>query len=170
MGVSEILYQDYAGGIHSATFFLGAQKVELIDDNIRDSGSTDDLKVDDETIDDAHVIVEGTDDNSTFKLDKISVNVSASDDFYVPAGGKLSEQMKIEEAEPDSLFTRNWDIEYMGLGKSEVGEISIKSSGSDDYDLRFNDGRGNAVKLPIAHVPSGSNLKLGDNDNSLLLS
>jgi hypothetical protein len=34
VGVSEILYQDYAGGLHSSTFYLGAQTVELKDSDL----------------------------------------------------------------------------------------------------------------------------------------
>ena len=40
IGVTDILYQDYAGGIHSATFFIGAQKLELKDTNITDVSSS----------------------------------------------------------------------------------------------------------------------------------
>ncbi len=170
MGVSEILYQDYAGGIHSATFFLGAQKVELRDTDIElAGGDSHDLKVDDETIDNAHVIIEGSDDNTTFKLDKIIVNITADDDFYVPADGKLSEAMKAEGAEPEALFTKNWDIEYKGLSKVTTHQIAVKPSGSDDYNLYFTDGRGNKVSIPLAHTPSGSLLRMGDNDDDLVL-
>src|SRR3989338_2845213 len=107
VGVSEILYQDYAGGVHSTTFFLGAQKMELRDTNISDVISTNALKLDDNTIDDAYVIIEGTDDNSAFKLNRIHVNMTADDDFFVPAGGKLSENPDLDE--PQVLFTSNWD-------------------------------------------------------------
>ena len=52
IGVSEILYQDYAGGVHQAQFFLGAQKLEMKDTNISQKGrGSVNLKVDDDTID-----------------------------------------------------------------------------------------------------------------------
>ena len=41
LGVSEILYQDYAGGVHQATFFLGAQKLEIKDTNINNINKYD---------------------------------------------------------------------------------------------------------------------------------
>jgi hypothetical protein len=167
IGVSEILYQDYAGGVHSATFFLGAQKLEMKDTNINDTASSNELKVDDETIDGANVWIEGSDDSSTFKIDKIVVNMSADDDYYVPAGGKLSENPEVDE--PDLLFTRNWDIEYKGLTDENIEKIEIKSAGSDDYELEFVDGSGNIAKIPIAHTPSGSTIKFGDNDDDLIV-
>ena len=44
------------------------------------------MKVDDETIDNANVWVEGSDDNTNFKIDRIVVNMTADDDYYIPAG------------------------------------------------------------------------------------
>ena len=126
IGVSKIIYQDVAGGIHSVTFFLGSQKIELRDNNIlSSSGSTHELKVDDETIDGTEVVIEGTDDNVDFKLDKISINITADDDFYVPANGKLSEVLAQQDEEPEALFTESWDIEYKGLSKESTSKIAI---------------------------------------------
>ena len=169
IGVTDILYQDYAGGIHSATFFIGAQKVELRDTAIADTASSNDVKIDDETIDDTAVTIEGTDDNTTFKIDKISINMSADDDFYVPAGGKLSAAIAVTGSEVDALFTRNWDVEYKGLSKVSTAKIEIKASGSDQYNLLFNDGSGNQVKVPVLNSPSGSVSKFGDDDNNLVV-
>ncbi|MBN4049152.1 hypothetical protein JYT91_00895 [archaeon AH-315-M20] len=168
IGISEILYQAYAGGVHSSTFFLGAQKVELKDTNLGDITSSNELKVDDETIDGADVTIEGSDNNVTFKIDKIGVNMTADDDYYVPPGGKLSENPELDE--PDLLFTRGWDIEYKGLSDEPVNIIRIKSIGSDDYELEFVDGRGNKVtNLPIANAVSGSILRFGDSDDDLIV-
>ncbi|MFH0868514.1 MAG: hypothetical protein V1831_04325, partial [Candidatus Woesearchaeota archaeon] len=146
IGVSEILYQDYAGGVHSATFFLGAQKLWIKDTNINDTTSSTEMKVDDETIDSANVWIEGSDDSTTFKIDKIIVYMVADDDYYVPAGGKLSENSEMNE--PELLFTKNWDIEYQGLSNELLEEIAIKASGSDDYELSFVDGSGNTARVP----------------------
>lgn len=154
VGISEILYQDYAGGIHSATFYLGAQKIELKDTTVWDKGYSSNLKVGDNTIDDAYVSIEGTDDNTTFKIDKIAINMSADDDYFVPVGGKLSENPELSE--PEVLFTNQWDIEYHGLIDMETETIEVSTSGSSKYVLKFPDGSGNEVKVPIAKATSGS--------------
>ena len=167
LGVSEILYQDYAGGVHQVTFFLGAQKVELKDTDVENTGSSNELKVDDETIDGANVAIEATDDNSTFKLDKIKINMTADDDYWVPAGGKLTESPDLKE--PELIFTKGWDIEYRGLSKELTQEINIKTSGSDDYDLEFVDGKGNKAKIPVLHTSGGAVTKMGDNDDDLIV-
>ena len=165
IGVTDILYQDYAGGVHSATFFLGANKLELKDTSVIDSASSNVLKVDDKTIDNANVIIEATDDNSTFKINRINVVMEAEDDLYIPAGKSLSGNPQLDE--PEVIFTQNWDIHYAGLSKELTNEIKIKSSGSDQYKLEFMDWGGQKVSVPLAHSNSTA-VKLGDDDNSLV--
>ncbi len=167
LGVSEILYQAYAGGVHTATFFLGAQKLFIKDTSISDTLYSNELKVDDETIDGSYVSIEGSDDSATFKIDKIVVNMSADDDYYIPAGGKLSENPELSE--PDLLFTRGWDIEYQGLSDEPFNEIRIKTAGSDDYELEFVDGSGNIAKFPLINVVADDNIRFGDNNDDLIV-
>ena len=166
VGVTDILYQDYAGGIHSTTFFIGAQKLELTDSDITDVGSSNSLKFGDNTIDDASVIIEGTDDNSTFKITRIHVNMTADDDYWVPAGGKLSENPDL--AEPEVLFTNNWDIEYRGLADQPIENIELSTSGSKRYKLKFKDGNGDEVSLPIAEAIAASQLVIGEKDKPFI--
>jgi hypothetical protein len=167
IGVSEILYQDYAGGVHSVEFFLGAQKLELRDSNIKDDvDQSNAIKVDDDTIDDAFVVIEGTDDNSTFKINRIHINMTADDDFYVPAGGKLSENPDLDE--PEVLFTKNWDIEYHGLSDEPIEEIRLDTSGNSKYKLKFLDGDGNKVELPVAESPTGTEIDFGETGKALI--
>ena len=171
VGVTDVLYQDYAGGLHSATFFLGANKLELKDTDINDVVSSNKLKVDDNSIDNADVIIEGSDDNSTFKITRIHVNMTADDNFFVPANGKLSEVIKTEggsSAEPEVLFTENWDVEYKGLKSVNTEKIRVKTSGSSQYNLEFVDGDGNKVDVPIAKIPSASVVKFGDTDKDFI--
>jgi len=169
VGISEILYQNYAGGVQSVEFFLGAQKLEMRDTDIEasDSTSSNELKVDDETIDGANVWIEGSDDNTTFKIDKIVVNMSADDDYYVPAGAKLSENPELNEK--DLIFTKGWDIEYKGMSDTGVEDIKIAARGSDDYELEFVDGAGNKVSIPIGNAVSGSTFKFGDTNDDLIV-
>jgi len=168
IGVSEILYQDYAGGIHSATFYLGAQKMELKDTQVEDGNGkavhSNNLKIGDNTIDDAYVVIEGSNDNSTFKIDSMIINMSADDDYFVPVGGKLSEVTDMDE--PEVLFTSQWDIEYHGLKDVETETIEIGTSGSSEYVLKFNDGSGNEVKLPIGKASTGVLRMAGDTDGT----
>jgi len=144
-------------------FYLGASKVYLKDTDITDVASSTKLEIGNEKIDDAEVIIEGTDDNSTFSIDSIQINITAGDDYYIPAGGILSSLMD----EPQALM--NWDIEYKGLGDVATEEIRIRTSGSDQYELEFVDGNEYTTSVPIAYTASGSGLVFGDNDDSLVI-
>src|SRR3989338_5348529 len=105
LGLSEVLYQDYAGGVHQAQFFLGADKLELEDDNVTLATSTDELKVNDETIDGAEVHIRGAvNDNSTsatydgeLEIDTIFVNMTAQDDYFISSGKTLLGQAELTE-------------------------------------------------------------------------
>jgi hypothetical protein len=174
-GLSETLYQDYAGGVHRADFFLGANKIELEDDSINTSGSTDELKVNDETIDGADVEIVGTiltaataSVDGEFEIDTIYVNMTSQDDYYIAAGETLMGQSEL--LEKDLLFTQNWDIRFEGLDSSiGTDEISVTDkSGEKEYELTFTNVNGQVVKVPLAFA-SGAALRLGDNDDNLTL-
>ena len=108
IGVSDVLYQSYAGGIHSSSFFLGASKLELQDTNVGLATSSHDLKVGSEDIDGAAVFITGTDDNSTFSISTIEVNMTAQDDYFVGAGEKLSDVILAAGDEKELLFSNNY--------------------------------------------------------------
>ena len=76
--------------------------------------------------------------------------MTADDGFFVPAGGKLSDAIKQEggaSAEPQVLFTENWDIEYKGLTEEATHDLRLKSSTSRRYKLTLHDGDGKAVEV-----------------------
>ncbi|MDP3989675.1 MAG: hypothetical protein Q8Q01_00540 [archaeon] len=162
IGVSERLYQSYAGGVHSADFFLGASKVELRDNVITNSASDTSLKVGTETISGADVIVEGTDDNTTFTLTKIHVNMTAQDDYFVPAGGKLSEAIVAQGDDKEMLFTNNWDMEYQGLTEETTHQIRLHSSTDRKYTLQWFDGDNNMVDMPLLYANSSTTLQMSE--------
>lgn len=143
----------------------GTEKIVLSDININDVESGGNFKVNDNTIASGFVIIEGSDDGSTVSINKIQVLMSAADDFYVPAGVKLSENL--EMVEPEVLFTNNWDIEYHGLKDVETEDIEIVTSGQSKYMLKFNDGNNNLVNVPIAENIAGD-LVFGDAENKFV--
>ncbi len=165
IGVKDILVQDFAGGVRSVEFYVGANKIFLKDTDISRVGSgSQSLEVGTVKVDDTKVTIEGSDDNSTFKIDKISLNITADDDLYVPAGAKLSAQME----KPDA-FMGAWDFEYQGLETVTTENMKVSRSGSNQYDLVFVNGDGNEVSVPLAYTSGGTNLSLGDNSNALVI-
>jgi hypothetical protein len=163
IGVSEILYQSYAGGVHSATFFVGASKVELTDSNVTTLGLGEStLKVGSESISGAVVQIEGSDDDTTYTLTKIRVNMTAQDDYFVPAGGKLSDAIVEQGDDKELLFTNNWDIEYKGLTDVPTHEIKILSSTDRKYKLQWYDGDNNMVQMPFAYAVNNTHIQFSE--------
>nr|MBT4247702.1 hypothetical protein [Candidatus Woesearchaeota archaeon] len=162
IGVSERLYQSYAGGVHSADFFLGASKLELRDNLITDTDSDTSLKVGTETISGADVIIEGADDNTTFTLSKIRINMTAQDDYYVAAGKKLSDAILEQGDDKELVFTNNWDVEYHGLTEETTHDIKLTSSTDRKYKLQWYDGNGDMVSMPLVYATSTTQVQLSE--------
>ncbi|MEW5896245.1 MAG: hypothetical protein AB1668_01005 [Nanoarchaeota archaeon] len=160
VGVSEILYQSYAGGVHSAKFFLGATKMELRDNDITNTAGGTEMSIGAETIDGADVIITGSDDNTTFRLISIRVNMTAQDDYFVGKDGKLSAAITAAGDENEVLFTNNWDIEYKGLADVETHEIKVYSTTDRKYQLQFYDGDNKQVQMPLFYAVDNTNITM----------
>ncbi|MBI2666617.1 hypothetical protein HYX13_03325, partial [Candidatus Woesearchaeota archaeon] len=161
IGVSEVLYQDYAGGVHSCTFFVGAQKIELRDDDTSNAASSHLMKVGSDDIDGANVIIEGTDDNTTASITSIALNMTAQDDYFVGMGDTLSDVIAAAGDEKQVLFNGGFDVEYKGLTTEATHDLRLKTSGSRRYELQVYDGDGNQVQIPVAYAVGNGNLSLG---------
>ncbi|MBI2144232.1 hypothetical protein HYU17_03725 [Candidatus Woesearchaeota archaeon] len=170
IGIRDILAQDFAGGVRKTEFYLGADKVRLRDTNTVQSGSAggadgaQTLEVGTETITGTKVSITGTNTSNSYTLTSINVNVTANEDEYIPAGGKLSKQLR----RPQALLN-SWDIEYGGLEPVTTEKIKLTSSGSTQYYLEFADGAGKNVKIPLAYTAGTTQLKLGDSDDDTVL-
>ncbi len=162
VGVSEVLYQDYAGGVHSCTFYLGAQKVVIQDDDTSNGVGSHRVKVGSEDVDGTEGIITGSDDNTTASITTIEVNMSAEDDYFVGAGEKLSDAIIAAGEEEEVLFTENWNVEYQGLVDQTTNDIGLYSSSAKRYQLRLYDGDNNKVDIPIAYAESTVNLTVGE--------
>ncbi len=166
IGIADIIPNE-AGDVTMdlVEFYLGASKVYFKDTNLGDTASSKELEVGSEKIDDAKVIITGSDDNSTFSIDTIEINITADDDYFVAAGHAITEYMDEPEA-----FLGLWDIKYEGLDSVETETTRIKTSGSNQYELEFTDGDGNQATIPIAYTATASTItKFGDNNDDLVM-
>ena len=167
LGVSDITYQDYAGGIHAAEFYLGADKVVL------QHGSS--VEVNSETIDGTHVQFTTTYTNDELQIENLKINMTAQDDYWVPVDGKLSENLNLEEA--DLLFTKNWDFQFGGLAEESSNEVMLDSVSSEEgYNLKFTNLAGVEIDMPLvydgASQPNGATVNghFGDKNEILHIS
>ncbi len=167
IGIRDIISQEFAGGVRKTEFYLGADKVRFRD-TLSGSGAAageQTLEVGSETMTGTTVkIVVGNSSSTSMTLTSIAVNVTADQDYYIPAGGKLSQKLR----RPQALLN-SWDIMYEGIDPVPTEKIKLTPSGSTQYYLEFADGSGENVKLPIAYTASGTLLKLGDSDDDTVL-
>jgi hypothetical protein len=160
LGVTDITYQNYAGGIHSATFFLGADKLVL------EVGKT--LERNSDSIEGADVYITWSESGGDISIDDININMTSQDDYYVPVGGKLSEVPELTEQE--LLFTQNWDLEFTGLSDQPLNDIKLVSSSDDQkWELQFVNYDGDTCKLPLVYGNATGMMFLGDKDASQLI-
>ncbi len=166
IGISDVIPNE-AGDVAQdmVEFYLGASKVYLRDTDIKDTVSSKDLEYGSERIDDAHLIITGSDDDSILSIDTIEIDIRADDDYFVAAGHSLTEYMDEPQA-----FLEVWDIQYEGLDPSvEVETTRIKTGGSNQYKLEFTDGDGNQATVPIAYAVSAGVIRFGDNNDDLVI-
>ncbi len=168
LGITDLIPNE-AGDVTQdlVEFYLGAQKLFLSDTDITIKGTGEQsLKVNDETLSEAKVYIIGSNSSTEIKINNIWVNMTADDDFYIPAGGYLSKNPELDD--PEALFTSNWDFYYAGLEDVKTENIAIKTSGKTKYQLVFADGSGDSVTTPLAYATSATTLKTGDQDNLLI--
>ena len=142
LGVSEITYQNFAGGLMQATIYLGADKIELKDGNS--------MIVNAETINNAVVTISESHSGGDISISEISINMTAEDDLYVPINGKLSQAEDLDE--PEVLVSENWDIAFTGLVDTEYEELSISKSTDSKIKLNFLNYNGDSISLPLVYA------------------
>ena len=143
LGVAKITYQNFAGGIMQASFYLGADKIQM------NNGSA--IEVNAETIDDAVATISETISGGDISISEISVNMTAEDDLYVPIDGKLSEADDLDE--PQALLTQNWDIEFKGLETVDTEDMKLQPTASDKkYQLTMTNSDGNTFDIPLFYT------------------
>ena len=151
IGVADVLYQAYAGGVQSAEFFIGATKIRIKETAFDAGTGTTSVIVGSNTVTDVIGNMKGTNATATTtqKIDFIQFKWTADEDIYIPAGGKLSETAYND----DNQMFLNFDIEYQGLKEdTDMDVIELVSSGDDEYRLHFTNKAGNVLKVPLYDV------------------
>jgi len=144
IAVTNIIYEGFQGGVKQATFFIGADKIELINNT--------NMKVNGESVD-ARVQISMYESGSVISITEISVNMTADDDVYVPVNGKLSEVIEADGDDPEVLLTQNWDIEFKGYEQGAEETIKLVfSEGDTQLDLTFENYLGSEVVLPLFYT------------------
>lgn len=161
IGIKTILENEgtETGGGDMVTFYLGASKVVLTDADLS-SGNTDGtLEVAGEIVDDVVVDIVGSNTSSVVSISKIAVTWTADDDYYVPVGGKLSDQLTGDEK--DKLFLQNLDFEFAALQKGSERKIIVQDANSDRYRVSFPTLTGGTINEEFFYSDTAGNVSLG---------
>ena len=158
--VKNILYQDYAGGIHSTSFYIGANKLELQDNNIQDGIPSHYTTIDDKPDLKSKIILDGkigTEFNWAVELSKI----------IIVQGGTINEDI-IGDLNSDGCVGVQDLISVASAFNTKQGEPNYNPSGDwnkdkivDVVDLLAvvsNYGKGNCNYIDL----SGEELDLGE--------
>ena len=132
IGVKEILPNE-AGDVTQdlVEFYLGAEKVTLTDSAFGTANWGGTLTVGGEDVSNVYVDIVGTfpSAGTDVSISKIDINWTAGDDYYVPIGGKLSDQLEADQK--DQLFLKNLDFEFTGVDFGDTEEIKIRDAAAD---------------------------------------
>jgi len=169
IGVRDILANARDG---VASFFLGADKVQITDATTDGSSTYDGtIKINNENINDGDIEVLGsfTDTtNGTFEITSIKYRLTMDADSgtiaYIPSGQGAKEFMD----KPEALISDTLDIRYEGLTGVERTDVKFDSSGDDKYHMTFT----NILGQEYAAIPllsnDGGTWKFGDEDDELV--
>ncbi len=150
-------------GEPGVALYLAVDKMVLRDDNVTlDHRSSHNLEVDNKIIDGAQVIMGGATIRETFILFFIEINMTASDDLFVPVDGQLSDSITLGGEDKRVLVNNFFDIKYGGLTSEPTHDLRLKTSSDRRYELVWYDGDNNTVEMPVAYAEAGFDLSLGE--------
>ncbi len=180
LGISDIILNEAgeAGLGDIVEVFVGATKVRFKDTNFVNQETTSGVlnlgfenfvEINEERIEDAWVQIRGVqaDSNTTFEIDSIKYRLVADPlpgqkDLYVPPGHGIREYLD----EPQGMFG-DWDIRYEGLDDVGVTTIKLNPRSDDEYQLEFENLRGDVYKFPLI-TNKGGTFKYGDDSHDFV--
>ncbi len=163
IGVKEILPNE-AGDVSQdmVEFYLGAQKVSFKDSDFT-SGQAGTLEVGGTEISDVTVDLVGSNaacsTSTEASISKIEIEYNASDDIYVPVGGKYSEQL--DEDSKGKLFLENIDYEFAALNVGATETIKVSPSSNDKYKVTMPTKTDGEISFYAFYSNSEGNITLG---------
>ncbi len=169
IGVRDLLVNSREGVVE---FFLGADKIELTDNDYT-SDTTDangefqssTIEISNENIEDGSVAI-AVNELSSSKVEITSIKYRLKADakkgstVYIPPGHGIREYLD----EPEGMLSPTFDIRYEGLKKVATTDVKLSASGDDSYDLVLTNLRGKEYDFPFV-TNDGGTWKWGDDDD-----
>jgi hypothetical protein len=166
IGVKTLLSQDFAGGSRLTEFYLGAQKVEIQDDNFA-AGPTGSLQVGSDTVSGVTADIVASTSAAETRISKIEIQWNATDNYFVPIGGKLSERLPSDEK--GKLFLENLDFELGSVDFGSPEKIDIKPAANNKYKLTMPTKTGGDLNFYAFYSDANAYCKLGKDDDHQII-
>jgi len=143
IGVRDILTSAKEGTPDSVRFYVGAQKLTLIDDGA--------VEINDDEIDDYETAVDINSPDGDGELNFITIAVTPEDDLWVGTGDSWT----------DPVFGA-WKVTFTGL---EQNTEEITATANDDIaKLEFTNNAGDDIELPVVYSADGLVTAWGEDD------
>ncbi|MDP7323814.1 MAG: hypothetical protein QF632_03575 [Candidatus Woesearchaeota archaeon] len=138
LGIKEILPNE-AGDVTAdvVEFYLGAQKLKLVDSNSSADNTDGTLTIGTNDISDGVADLVWSNTSSEVTLSTIQIAWQSTDNYYVPVGGKLSEHVADDQDVVDLLNTLNIDFQFASMSTSDLDEIKLTPSGNKKMRLQY---------------------------------
>ncbi len=147
-------------------FYLGANKMVLVDNTYTSAGYEVDVEINGESVDRASVEIRAQ--NATnFRIDSIKLLLDAEGidgDIYIPAGHGLREYLE----ETEGMIHDGWDITYEGLTDTGLSMIKVNPSGDKKYYLEFTTVDNKVYDIPLV-TNEDDVFKMGTDDENLVI-
>jgi hypothetical protein len=147
VGVQEILTNQREGLVE---FYLGANKLELSDDDFTDTDYAEESSVkigSTSALDNVDFIIKATNTSDELRISYIKYQAVTDTEYWIPAGKGLKEFLE----EPEVLLTETWDIVYAGMMKTGSADIEFNSVSDEGYKLTFTNVDGDEYIVPYLH-------------------
>ena len=167
IGIRDVIANE-AGDItpDMVEFYLGANKMVLVDDDYTAAGFNADVEINSETIDRMEVEIRA-ENGTNFRIDSIKFRMEAEGvdgDVFIAPGHGLREYLE----EPEGMIHEGWDIVYEGLTNPGKMDIVFDPQGDEAYELEFVSVDGKVYDMPLATNEDGV-FKLGTDDEKLVV-
>lgn len=162
IGVKTLLSQNFAGGSRMVEFYLGASKVLIADKNFAAAGSRGTLTVGTESQSGVSADVVASASGTETRISKIEIMWNATDDYYVPLAGKLSE--RLPSSDKGRLFLENLDFKFAGVDFGTPEKLELKSAATNKYRVTMPTKTGGDLNFYAFYTDGGNLCNLGKDD------
>jgi hypothetical protein len=166
LGVRTLLSQDFAGGSRLVEFYLGAKKVE-IKDNQFSAGSAGTVAVDSTILPGVTADLVATTAGQETRISKIELQWNATDNYFVPVGGKLSGRLLSDDKA--KLLLGDVDFEFRKVDFGSPEKIEIKPAANNKYKLAVPTKTGGDLNFYAFYSDSNAFCKLGKDDDHRII-